>query len=192
MTYRYSFTLAAAATLLGLSACSGSDTPPFTGLVRAANGITDSSGLDVSVSDVATFSNIGVDAASGVTEAPEGSYTAQLTSDNVNVTVNGVSIGYNKMTTVFAYGAVGRGTQGGFFAEESLSAPTDGQAVMQPVHAALQVSSSGSPLNFYFINPGDYCLGNLGCGGGRQRHRGVRGIARLVHPGSRHLRDLRH
>jgi len=143
------------AALLGLSACSGENsTPPFTGAVRVGNGITDSNGLDMSISNIATFSGIESGTASGITDAPIGSYKAQLDSNSVTFTVDGVSIDHNNVTTVFAYGSTGNGTQGGFPVEESLSAPTNGQAVVQPVHAALLAASSASSLNFYLVKPG--------------------------------------
>ena len=148
-------TLLAAAALLGLTACSDNNsTPPFTGAVRVGNGITDSNGLDMSVSDIATFSGIERGTASGITYSPTGSYKAQFTSNGVTFTVDGVGIDHNNVTTVFTYGAIGNGSQGGFAAEEALNAPIKGQSVVQPVHAALLASASAASLNFYFVKPG--------------------------------------
>jgi hypothetical protein len=144
----------AAAILLGLDACGDNKTPPFTGAVRVGNGITDSNGLDMSVANIAAFSGIGVDTASGISDAPEGSYKAQLSSNSIGFTVDGLSVDHNNVTTVFAYGAIGSGTQGGFAAEESIVAPSSGQAVLQAVHAALAASATAPSLNFYFVTPG--------------------------------------
>ena len=60
------------AALLALTACGGGDnnTPPLTGGVRVGNGITDSTGLDMSITNVTTFSGIGVDTASGINYVP--------------------------------------------------------------------------------------------------------------------------
>lgn len=149
------FPILVATTLLGLAACTGkNNTPPFTGAVRLGNGITDSNGLNMSISNIGTFSGIGRGTASGITDAPVGSYKAQLTSNSVTFTVDGVGVDHNNVTTVFGYGAIGAGTQGGFPAEESIVAPGSGQAVVQTVHAALLASTSAASLNFYFIKPG--------------------------------------
>jgi hypothetical protein len=147
-----------AAALLGLTACGGGDnnTPPLTGGVRVGNGITDSNGLDLSITNVATFSGIGVNAASGIKYIPVSavvSYEAALTSNGATFSVGGISADQDKVTTVFAYGDMGSGTQGGFPAEESLAAPANGQFVAQPVHAALLTSSTALSLNFYFVKP---------------------------------------
>ena len=144
------------AALLGLGACSNSNnsTPPETGAVRTANGITDSPGLDVSVSNVATFSGIAFDSASGLTDVPLGSYNSQLTSNSVQFSVNNVGIDHNNVTTIFAYGATGNGSQGGFPVEESIVAPTNGQAVVQPVHDALSASATAPTLSVYLVTPG--------------------------------------
>lgn len=144
------------AALLGLSACGGSDnnTPPDTGAVRAVNGTTDSNGLDVAVSNVGSFSGIGLDTGSGLTDVPLGSYKVQLTSNSIQFTVNNVSVDHNNVTTVFSYGATGASTEGGFPAEESVVAPTNGQAVVQPVHDALAASAADPTLSIYLVKPG--------------------------------------
>ncbi|HZR38224.1 MAG TPA: hypothetical protein VFA75_22835 [Nevskia sp.] len=142
------------ASLLGLCACGGNNTPPGTGAVRLANGVTDSSGLNASISSVATFSGISLDTGSGLTEVPVGSYNSQLTSSSVQFSVDNVGIDHNNVTTIFAYGVVGSGTQGGFTAEESIVAPTNGQAVVQPVHDARTASAVTPTLSFYLIRPG--------------------------------------
>lgn len=147
------------AVVLTLAACNDNNgTPPLTGAVRAVNGITDSNGLDMSISNVGTFSGIGFDTSSGITDGPVGSYKAQLTSNSIQFTVNNVSVDHNNVTSVFAYGAIASGTQNGFTAEESLNAPTNGQAVVQPVHDAFQLSGTAKTLNFYFVSPSTACV----------------------------------
>jgi hypothetical protein len=146
------------AALLALTACGGGDnnTPPLTGGVRVGNGITDSTGLDMSITNVTTFSGIGVDTASGINYVPISavvSYEATLTSNGATFSVGGIGADQDKVTTVFAYGEMGSGTQGGFPAEESLDAPASGQFVVQPVHAAPLTSSTALSLNFYFVKP---------------------------------------
>ncbi len=140
--------------LLGLAACNDT-TPPFTGALRVANGIADSSGLDVTIKSFDSFNNIAVDTASSISFAPEGSYTAQLTSNGVSLDVNGIDIEHNRVTTVFAYGAIGSGSQGAFTVQESLDAPANGQSSIQTVHAAVLVSATAASLNFYFVTPSD-------------------------------------
>lgn len=139
---------------LALAACNSNTTPPLTGGFRVANGITDSNGLDASINDVATFSGIGTESGSGITDVPLGSYKSQLTSNSKTFTVNNVSIDHNNVTTVYAYGSIGGGSEAGFPAEESLDAPTNGQAVVQAVHAAFAESGTNGTLNFYFVSPG--------------------------------------
>jgi Domain of unknown function (DUF4397) len=126
----------------------------LTGAIRVANGITDSTGLGMTSSDVDSFGNIGVDTASGITYTPTGNHDAQLTSNGVTFAVNGIRVDHNRVATVFAYGTIGTGTQGAFFVQESLDAPADGQSKMQPVHAALQASATALSLDFYFVKPG--------------------------------------
>jgi hypothetical protein len=151
--------------LLGLTACGGgsNDTPPLTGAVRVANGITDSSGLDMTIGDSTKFSSIGTAAASDIAYLPInaiGSYDAKLSSNSAAFTVTGIPVDQDKVTTIFAYGVIGSGTQGGFFAEMSLDAPNSGQFVVQPVHAALTASFNALSLNFYLVKPG-VCSGAI-------------------------------
>jgi hypothetical protein len=146
------------AALFGLTACGGGDnnTPPLTGAIRVANGIADSSGLDMSISNATSFTDIGVNSASGIKYLPVSavvSYEATLTTNSTSFTVGGISVDQDKVTTVFAYGEMGSGTQGGFPAEMSLGAPANGQSVVQPVHAALLTSATALSLNFYFVKP---------------------------------------
>src|ERR1700753_3792172 len=89
-----------AMTLLGTAACHDT-TPPFTGALRVANGITDSSGIDVTVKQIHSFQNIAVDTASKINFAPEGDYTAELTSNGVTLEVNGINVKHNRVATVF-------------------------------------------------------------------------------------------
>src|SRR5258708_3079831 len=101
--------------LLGLGACSSNNTTPLlTGAVRVANGMTDSNGLDTAIGSVATSSGVGFDSASGLTDVPIGSYNSQLTSNSVQFSVDNVSIDHDNVTTIFAYGAIDSGTEGGF------------------------------------------------------------------------------
>ena len=146
------------AALLGLAACGGgnNDTPPLTGAVRVANGITDSTGLDMSIGD-SKFTGIALGTASNVTYAPVNavsSYDADLSSNGAHFKVDGIGIRQDKVTTVFTFGEIAAGTQGGFYVQESLDAPASGQSVVQPVHAALAVSAITPNLNFYFVAPG--------------------------------------
>lgn len=147
------------AALLGLAACGGgnNDTPPLTGAIRVGNGIVDSTGLDMSITDTTSFSAIAVDSASNIKYIPVSavvSYEAKLTTNGASFTVGGISADQDKLTTIFTFGEVGNGTQGGFPAEMSIKTPTSGQFVVQPVHAALLTSAAALSLNFYFVKPG--------------------------------------
>jgi len=139
--------------LLALSACSSDNnsTPPLTGAFRIANGITDSIGLDAALSTVASFSGIGYGTGSGIVNPPTGSYKTQLTSNSVTFTVDNTSIDHNNLTTVFAAGQIGNGSQQGFVAEQNLQAPSDGQFNVQFVADA---ASRTGPINFFLIAPG--------------------------------------
>jgi hypothetical protein len=144
---------------VGLTACGGgaNDTPPLTGAVRVANGIADSSGLDMTIGDSTKFSGIATTAASDVAYLPINaisSYDAKLSTNGAAFTVTAVPINQDKVTTIFTYGEIGSGTQGGFFAQMSLDAPNSGQFVVQPVHAALAASLNALSLNFYLVEPG--------------------------------------
>lgn len=148
-----------ATALIGLSACGGGDsnTPPLTGAIRIGNGIADSSGLNMSITDTTSFTAIGVDAASSIGYIPVSavvSYNASLTSNGTSFTVGGISIDQDHVTTIFTYGEMAAGTQGGFPAEIALGTPVGGQAAVQPVHAALLTSTTALSLNFYFVKPG--------------------------------------
>jgi hypothetical protein len=144
---------------VGLTACGGgaNDTPPLTGAVRVANGIADSSGLDMTIGDSTKFSGIATTAASDVAYLPINaisSYDAKLSTNGSTFTVTGVPVDQDKVTTIFTYGEIGSGTQGGFFAQMSLDAPNSGQFVVEPVHAALTASFNALSLNFYLVKPG--------------------------------------
>ena len=148
-----------ATALLGLCACGGGDnnTPPLTGGIRVANGITDSTGVDMAISNVTSFSAIAIDSASAINYIPVSavvSYKATLTSNGSSFSLGGISADQDKVTTIFTFGEMSSGTQGAFAAEESVSAPESGKFVVQPVHAALLVASSALSLNFYFVQPG--------------------------------------
>jgi hypothetical protein len=140
-------------TLLGLAACHDT-TPPFTGAVRVANGITDSAGIDVTIKKFDSFQNIAVDTASSISFAPEDDYAVDLTSNGVTFEVSPVNVKHNRVATVFAYGTIASGSQGAFSVQESLDSPADGQSTMQTVHAAVLVSATAPTLNFYFVKPG--------------------------------------
>lgn len=146
--------------LLGLSGCGGGDnnTPPLTGAIRVANGIVDSTGLDMSITDTTSFSAIAVDSASSIKYVPVSAvvhYEAKLTTNSTSFTVDGISADQDKLTTVFTFGEISGGTQGGFPAEMSVDSPASGQFVMQPVHAALAAASAALSLNFYFVKPSE-------------------------------------
>jgi len=149
-----------AAVLLDLTACGGGDnnTPPVTGGIRAANGIVDSTGLNMSVESVASFTGIAVDSASTISYIPVSvveSYNATLTSNGASFSLGGISADQDKVTTIVTFGEVGSGTQGAFAVEESVSAPGGNQAVVQPIHAALLASSTALSLTFYFVAPSE-------------------------------------
>ncbi|MDI3258254.1 MAG: hypothetical protein QJR02_00805 [Sinobacteraceae bacterium] len=149
---KHALPLATLVALLGLTACNGNTTAPFSGEARAVNGITDSNGLDTSISNIQIASNTPFGSATGINSPiPEGSYKAQLTSNSVTFTVDNVSIDHNHVTTVFAAGQIGNGSETGFAAEEALNAPTNGQAVVQPVNAALQATGKSGSLTFRFV-----------------------------------------
>lgn len=149
---KHSFPLIILAALCGLTACGGNNTPLFSGEARAVNGITDSNGLDTSISNIQIASNTPFGSATGINSPiPEGSYKAQLTSNSKTFTVNNVSIDHNHVTTVFATGQIGNGSETGFAAEEALNAPTNGQAVVQPINAALQATGTSGTLTFRFV-----------------------------------------
>lgn len=145
--------------VLALSACgngNNNSTPPLAGAFRVANGITDSIGLDAALSNIASFSGISFGTASGIVNPPIGSYKAQLTSNSVTFTVNNVSIDHNSVTTVFAAGQVGNGSENGFTAEENLAEPASGQFNVQFVADA---ASRTGPINFFLIAPGGSTTG---------------------------------
>ena len=157
---QYRIRVLVGATLAGLTACGGgnNDTPPLTGAVRVANGITDSTGLDMSIGD-SKFTGIDLGVASKLAYAPVNavdSYKADLSSNGANFSVGGIGVRQDKVTTVFTFGKIAAGTQGGFYVEESLDAPANGQSTVQPLHAALAVSTTAPTLNFYFVTP-DAC-----------------------------------
>src|SRR5579885_3858282 len=100
-TMKHSFPLIILAALCGLTACGGNNTPLFSGEARAVNGITDSNGLDTSISNIQIASNTPFGSATGINSPiPEGSYKAQLTSNSVTFTVDNVSIDHTHVTTV--------------------------------------------------------------------------------------------
>lgn len=136
-----------------LTACHDT-TPPLSGALRLANGIADSTDLGMTIGSLDTFTSIAVDTASGITYAPQGTYDAELNSNGVTFDANNISVDHDRVTTVFAYGTSGSGTQAAFSVEESLDSPADGQAKLQPVYAALAASATASSLNFYFVTPG--------------------------------------
>lgn len=144
--------------LLALSACSNDNnsTPPLAGAFRIANGITDSIGLDAALSNVASFSGIAYGTGSGIDNPPTGSYKTQLTSNSVTFTVDNTSIDHNNVTTVFAAGQIGNGSQKGFVAEENLQGPSSGQFNVQFVADA---ASRTGPINFFLIAPGSGITG---------------------------------
>jgi hypothetical protein len=111
----------------------------------------------MSITDTTSFSAIAVDGASNIKYIPVSavvSYEAKLTTNGSSFTVGGISADQDKLTTVFAFGEMGSGTQGGFPAEMSIKTPASGQFVVQPVHAALLASTTALSLNFYFVKPG--------------------------------------
>lgn len=141
-------------TVLGLAACHDT-TPPFSGAIRVANGVTDSAGLDVTIKNFDSFQDIPIDTASRTSFAPEDNYTLDLTSNGVTFAISGVNVKHDRVATVFAYGTLANGSQGAFSVQESLDHPADGQSTMQTVHAAVLVSATAPTLNFYFVKPGD-------------------------------------
>jgi hypothetical protein len=111
----------------------------------------------MSITDTISFSAIAVDSASRIKYIPVSAvvgYEAKLTTNGSSFTVGGISADQDKLTSVFAFGEMSSGTQGGFPAEMSVNSPTNGQFVMQAVHAALLASATALSLNFYFVKPG--------------------------------------
>jgi hypothetical protein len=111
----------------------------------------------MSITDTTSFSAIAVDSASRIKYIPVSAvvgYEAKLTTNGSSFTVGGISADQDKLTSVFAFGEMSSGTQGGFSAEMSVNSPTNGQFVMQGVHAALLASATALSLNFYFVKPG--------------------------------------
>lgn len=149
---------AAVLALLAVSACNNNNnhSPPFTGKFRVVNGITDSNGLDVSIGNIPTDTqNIAFDSASHLSDVPEGSYKAQLTSSSVQFTVDNVHVDHNNITTVFANGMVAAGNQSGFAIEENLQAPpSSGQFEVQFVNDARNESTTVSSPRIYLVAPG--------------------------------------
>ncbi len=140
--------------LLCLAACHDT-TPPFSGAVRVANGLTDSAGLDVTIKNFDSFQDIAIDTASRISFAPEDNYTVELTSNGVTFYANSVPVNHDRLTTVFAYGTLANGSQGAFSVQESLDAPAEGHATLQTVHAAAALSATAPTLNFYLVTPGE-------------------------------------
>lgn len=145
--------------LLGLAACGGGDnnTPPLTGGIRVANGIVDSTGLGMSITDTTSFNAIAADSASTISYIPISavvSYSATLSTNGSSFKVDGISADQDKVSTVFTFGEMGSGTQGGFSAQMSLNPASNGQSVLQPIHAALLTAATALSLNFYFVKPG--------------------------------------
>ena len=158
MKHKY-LPLLAAATTLGLAACSNDNsTPVGTGYFRALNGVTDSSSMNVDLGNVGTASAIAYADASGVTTIPEGSYDATVkpTGDSSqDYKVTGVPINHDQVSTVLTYGSVSAGTKSGFKATESISAPTTANTFsVQFIDDAYTDSQLSPSLNFYIIPTG--------------------------------------
>jgi hypothetical protein len=162
MKHRYLVPILGAALLLTLAACNNNNsTPVFTGFYRLANGITDSTangGLKGDIANIPTVGPINFGQASGNNVVPEGSYKSQLTTGNgsggtTTFTVNNVSVQHNHVITVFGYGTIAGNTLNGFAADEPINGPTNGQAVVQVLHAAHQASLTNSTLNFHVVTP---------------------------------------
>ena len=147
-----------ATALLGLCACGGGDnnTPPLTGGIRVANGLTDSAGLDMAISNVTSFSAIAIDSASAINYIPVSavvSYKATLTSNGSSFTLGGISADQDKVTTIFTFGEMGSGTQGAFAAEESVTDWEWGSAVVFDMLVAAAEPISGIILFLMDIEP---------------------------------------
>jgi len=145
---------------LSLCACNGGSTTD--GTVRAVNGISDTSGLNVTVNGQNAVTDLGLDTASAVINVPVGVYNATLTDGSIAYLVDNVTVGSGDVTTVVSYGSTANNTQGGLAAEESLTTPAAGDVSVQLVHAAYETAKQGespSPqLTLTFSTPATPCM----------------------------------
>ena len=144
-----------------LAACGGSDVgsgiSTAVGGFRAVNGLPDSTGLSVSLGGNATAStSFGAVSANYVVAT--GSYTATLSSNTQTYQIAGVAVASDQLTTLYATGTIGA-THGGFAVEESLTAPSSGQILLQWVHAAYAESQSVPQFDVYLVAPGSGITG---------------------------------
>ncbi len=147
-----------AAILVGCSDGSdvGSGNGSTDGGFRAVNGITDSSGLTVSLDGSATAS-VSFGAVGQNYLVAAGSYSATLSSDAETFQIPAVAIATDQLTTLFATGTIA-GTHGGFTTQESLTAPASGLR-LQWVHAAYAESQSVPEFDIYLVAPGSGITG---------------------------------
>lgn len=157
--------------LSALSACSDNNgTAPFAGGLRAANGITDSSGLDVELTGISVptdLQNIAFNSGSHIAQIPEGNYRANLSSGNsgggaADFTVDNIAIDHNHVDTIFAYGRVADNTANGFTADQALNPPDKGNFMIQFVNAAYaeSLTPQGQTLTFSLVVPGSSSAGS--------------------------------
>ncbi len=158
---------------LGLSACGGngddiSGRTPQTGALRAVNGITDSTGLDVAVEQSSPppnvtpplpppttlvpvpidASKIPFDGASNINALPANYYRLELTPAGTQMSFTDyVPINDENLSTVFTYGTTA--SYGYFIVQQWLGISlTSGQFAVQFVHDALAESQTVSPICF--------------------------------------------
>lgn len=163
---------------LGLSACGGNSNSGnnggeliTTGTLRAVNGITDSTGLDVTVElsspppppadpnlpptdpPPPTLTPVTIDAnnipfggASGMNTLPSAYYHVQVAPAGGQASsTDYVPINDNNVSTVFTYGTTA--TAGSFIVQQSLGLQlSNGQFALQFIHSAYAESQTGSPL----------------------------------------------
>ncbi len=147
-----------AITVIGVSACSGSNnTPPGTGAFRVVNAIPDSQPLDASINNVTSdIQNISYGSNSGIVDVIDGSYKVQISTSpagggsSVTYTVDNVSIDHNNQTTLYTIGTLGAQTNSGLAVERSIADVAADKADVQFVDAAT-ASPSGT---VYLVAPG--------------------------------------
>lgn len=148
-----------------LSACSGGNDllTTFTGKLRIANAIVDSTPVDATVQNLSTgsFQNIAFASGSGFSDIPTGSYKVQLTTSrsgsSITVTNDNTQINADSETTVYAVGNLSAGTQRGFAVVKSTTDVASNQVELQFVHAAAPTTTAtgiGAALNVYITAPG--------------------------------------
>jgi len=124
---------------------------------RLANLVGDSGGIEFSIGSSSPIGPIGYDLASNIVEEPEGSNNVLLTPEAAGAgpyEVDGVTVSRDTLTTLYAYGSLAGGSQGGFAAAVPLADPASGQVTMQAVVAAGGAQQSNVVYAFSFTPVG--------------------------------------